>query len=35
MQNLIHIRDELILEAHLDADEPHIHVCKLFCCIIP
>lgn len=24
MQNLIHIRDELVLEAHLDADGPHI-----------
>jgi len=24
MQHLIHIRDELILEAHLDVDEPHI-----------
>ena len=23
MQSLIHIRDELVLEAHLDADEPH------------
>jgi hypothetical protein len=24
VQHLIHIRDELVLEAHLDADEPHI-----------
>ncbi len=24
MQPTIHIRDELVLEAHLDADEPHI-----------
>ena len=24
MQSTIHIHDELILEAHLDADEPHI-----------
>jgi hypothetical protein len=24
MHHLIHIRDELVLEAHLDADEPHI-----------
>jgi hypothetical protein len=24
VQPTIHIRDELVLEAHLDADEPHI-----------
>jgi hypothetical protein len=24
VQYLIHIRDELVPEAHLDADEPHI-----------
>ena len=24
MQHTIHIRDELVLEAHLDAGEPHI-----------
>ena len=24
MHHTIHIRDELVLEAHLDADEPHI-----------
>ena len=24
MQHLIYIRDELVLQAHFDADEPHI-----------